>query len=134
VGVTALLAVATIAIVAAVSSQRTEPSQRPLPSAVLELLPGEGTVALRQSPIGATLRSEFTGTVAVDGRDVPLDERTVDEMGTSRRVTFTPGHNRVITTLRPGAHTATVYWWSITEPNPDDYARASAFTWSFTVE
>jgi hypothetical protein len=133
--VIALLVVASTGLIVAVGTQHTE--QEPLvqlPAAVVAVLPEPGAVGFRQDVVGADLRTDYLGTVAIDGRDIPLDQVTVQEMGTVRRISYQPGDGRAIGQLEPGAHTATVYWWGQAEPAPDRYDRSvDSFSWSFTV-
>ena len=130
-----LLAGATTVLIVAVSSQRTQEGPLiELPAALVRVLPEPGAVGFRQDIVGADLRNDFQGTVAIDGRDIPLDQVTVSELGPVRRISYQPGAGRAIGQLEPGAHTATVYWWDAVGPAPDSYDESVAsFSWSFTV-
>jgi hypothetical protein len=131
----ALLLVALTILVAAVASQRNNSEgEHALPPAVVALIPAPGDVRFRQDAIGAALAVDYKGALAIDGRDIPLDQLQVDELGSSRRISFQPGPDRVFSTLSPGPHHATVYWWPETQRAPDSYAKVPSYTWSFKLE
>ncbi len=119
----------------------TQPRQsRPAP--VLRVFPVEGAASLRQEPIGAQLGDDYTGEIEVDGQPIPVDqlERPEPIQGDSspaarglsglNQVSFTPGPDRAIESLAPGAHTVRILFWLKVGETRD---QAQAYSWGFTA-
>ena len=118
-------------------SQRNDPVSE-LPDDIVALLPAPGEVALRQGDIAAFLAPHLTGELTIDGIPIPADQTDVLQQGTSVRVSFRPGEDKVIEQLAPDRHRATITWWPDTG-RVDDRTRAEesgeirSYTWAFRV-
>ncbi len=137
------LRVATVAVVAVVGvnvliwggrAQVNGPAARQRPVEIQELFPDESQLMLPQNKVGADLRDEFTGQVAIDGHIIPQDQITGDpSLG---QVFFEPGADKDFREISKGSHNATIEWW----PREIKTAEAAAakhelrsYTWAFKV-
>jgi hypothetical protein len=112
------------------------------PAAIVRVFPTEGAASLRQEPIGAQLADEFTGEIEVDAQPIPVDQTERPAPLTSgsspaprglsglNQVSFTPGPNQVIESLRPGPHVARILYWMKVGETRD---QALAYSWTFTA-
>lgn len=138
----ALVAVAAVALVAAGLSHRTDdPSAVDRPREIVALLPEPGSVAFRQDDIGADLLPYLTGTLVIDGREIPEDQIDLQDLGTARRVTFRPGVDdagepKAIEELEPGRHSVQILWWNEVQgrPGADATGHLGSYRWEFTVQ
>ena len=130
---TIVLAAVTILVVGG-AAQVNGPAtiQRNPEIAVLE--PNESDQLLPQGEVGAQLKGDFTGQIAIDGRLIPQDQVTTTLSPAS--VVFDPGPDKDIHEFTKGGHTAVIEWWPITFTTAEA-ARAKSqlrsYTWSFNV-
>jgi hypothetical protein len=100
--------------------------------AVLE--PNESDQLLPQGEVGAQLKGDFAGQIAIDGKVIPQDQ--VTSTLSPAAVTFDPGPNKDIREFTKGGHTAVLEWWPITFRTAEA-AKAQhqlrSYTWSFNV-
>jgi hypothetical protein len=104
------------------------------PDEIVTLQPNESDELLPQGEVGAQLRANLTGQIAIDGKPIPQDQVTSDaSLGT---IAFDPGPGKDIQEFTKGGHTAVLEWW------PTTFATAEAakakhelrsYTWSFNV-
>jgi hypothetical protein len=137
--VASALAVAAIALVAAGLSNRTDEPATDVPSDVVALIPPPGAVAFRQDDVGAELQPYLTGTVVLDGREIPEDQLTVQDLGSAQRVTYRPGVDaqgvpKEIEELEPGRHVVEVKWWNEVQGRPNGDGHLGSYRWEFTVQ
>ena len=137
------LRVATVAAVALIGvnvliwgarAQIDGPAAKARPVEIQELFPAESQLMLPQDKVGADLRDEFTGQVAIDGRIMPQDQITGDpNLG---QVFFEPGPDKDLREISKGAHNATIEWWPREIKTAEDAAAKRAlrsYTWAFKV-
>ncbi len=133
--ITALVGVALFGIVYAFTIGQTgEPGQPdregvsrvfPAPGAQEIRPPGDET--MRDLEIGVEFEPGWTGTLQVEGVEIPPDQlRRVPELF---QVWFRPGPGKAIEELRPGRHCATALAWRINETRDD----ARSIPWCFQV-
>ncbi|HWS46862.1 MAG TPA: hypothetical protein VN636_13430 [Acidimicrobiia bacterium] len=115
-------------------AQVNGPAAKQRPNEIVALYPNEGELLLPQGMVGADVRPDFTGQIAIDGRVIPTDQITGDpNLG---EVHFDPGPGMDIRELAKGPHNATIEWWPRTISTPEA-ARAQqqlrSYTWAFEV-
>jgi hypothetical protein len=106
----------------------------PLPEAIELLVPVPGSVIRPQESVGADLKDTYTGALFIDDVRIPQDQTKITQaLG---QVSFRPGPNLEIESLRPGHHFATIHYWP-QEKGDEDAARAAgaikSYTWQFTA-
>ncbi|MGH9244692.1 MAG: hypothetical protein ACRD29_10315 [Acidimicrobiales bacterium] len=98
------------------------------PDVVEFLVPRQGAEALQQSVVAADLAAGWTGTLVVNGTEIPENQLSRDQG--QNIVEYRPGPGRAITQLPPGRNCAQVIVWPVNE------SRARARTpieWCFEV-
>lgn len=90
-----------------------DPDREPAPSAVEQLFPADGAEALQQVQVGVDLGSAFTGTLYIDGIEVPEDQLVRVEA--LNQVFFSPGDGQVIEEWEPGRNCVRAIVWPIVE-------------------
>ena len=106
----------------------------PLPPEIEYLVPVPGSVIRPQEDVGADLKDTYTGALFIDDVRIPQDEaKFTPGLG---QVSFRPGPNKEIESLRPGHHYATIHFWP-QEKGDEPAARAAgvvkSYTWQFTA-
>lgn len=98
-----------------------------LPPEVERIVPSAGSIIRPQGAVLVDLVDTYTGVLAIDGEEIPLDQLTVVEpLG---QISFSPDEAKEITRFEPGTHSATVTFWEKAETR----ASAQSFTWQFRV-
>ncbi len=96
---------------------------------VVELfVPSEGSEVLRQAQVGIDLTSDFTGTLVVNGTEIPEDQ--LQRRPELNQIFFQPGEGQVIERLAPGRNCVQAVIWRL------DRSRANArppIEWCFQV-
>jgi len=95
---------------------------------VEQLVPQPGSEVLRQAPLGIDLTSGWTGTLVVNGTEIPEDQLTREPA--LNQIFFEPGPGTVIEQLPPGQNCIEAIIWRESE------SRADARTprrWCFEV-
>jgi hypothetical protein len=128
-----VLVVVNVLIIGAVAQRDGAPAaDRPLE--IQQLFPDEQALMLPQGSVGADLRDEFTGQVAIDGHLIPQDQTTI-QLGLGI-VVFEPGEGKDFVEFRKGAHNAIIQWWPRTITSPEE-AKAKrqlrSYGWAFNV-
>jgi len=95
--------------------------------AVDALIPEDGAETLAQSQIGLDLAPGYTGTLSINGIEVPEDELVDDRQ--QYRLIWTPSENSSLGDLPPGENCAQASIWRI-EDGPDN---ARVVSWCFNV-
>ncbi|HLM65022.1 MAG TPA: hypothetical protein VK306_12040 [Acidimicrobiales bacterium] len=89
------------------------------------LLPARNSQVPQQETVGIDLIASWTGTLSVNGVEIPPDELQVtQELGL---VQFTPGDGRAVEELRTGQNTIVATVWPLEEGRE----AATNVTWSF---
>lgn len=106
----------------------------PLPPEIEYLVPVPGSIIRPQEDVGADLKDTYTGALFIDDVRVPQDETNFTAgLG---QVSFRPGPQKEIESLRPGHHYATIHFWP-QDKGDEDAARAAgvvkSYTWQFTA-
>lgn len=78
---------------------------------VERLIPERDEQVVRQAAIGVDLAAGWTGTLVVDGREVPADELT--ERPDLFQITFTPGEGKVVEELTAGTNCVAAIVWRL---------------------
>ncbi len=104
------------------------------PAEIVTLEPNESDQLLPQGEVGAQLRANLVGQIAIDGKIIPQDQITsTPSLGT---ITFDPGPGKDIQEFSKGGHTAVLQWWPSTIQTAEA-AKARhelrSYTWSFNV-
>ena len=106
----------------------------PLPDEIELLVPAPGSVIRPQEDVGADLKDTYTGALFIDDIRIPQNE-TKFTVGLGQ-VSYRPGPNLEIESLRPGHHYATIHYWPQAKGD-EDAARAAgavkSYTWQFTA-
>ncbi|HUF99393.1 MAG TPA: hypothetical protein VMM60_14790 [Ilumatobacter sp.] len=126
----------------------TGDDRSPLPANVEQVLPvPEAVQALSQTQVFADLAEGFTGTLSIDGIDIPtesirdlatpnpqpgqqtdLPAVTIFEPGNAT-LTFTPSSGAPIESFGEGVHTVVMRYWNV-EAGENS---ARVYTWTFNV-
>ncbi len=104
------------------------------PAEILSLSPNESDELLPQGEVGAQLRANFVGQIAIDGKIIPQDQVTsTPSLGT---IFFDPGPGKDIQEFSKGGHNAVLEWWPSTIQTAEA-AKAQhqlrSYSWSFNV-
>jgi hypothetical protein len=106
----------------------------PPPPEIEYLVPVPGAVIRPQEDVGADLKDTYTGALFIDDVRIPQDQTKIT-LGLGQ-VSFRPGPNKEIESLRPGHHYATIHFWP-QEKGDEPAARAAgaikSYTWQFTA-
>jgi hypothetical protein len=95
---------------------------------VEDLIPRRSDQVPQQSSVGIDLIPSWTGTLEVNGTEVPADELTVtDELGL---IQFAPGPGRAVEQLQTGTNTVRAIVWPRSESRE---TAAETVTWTFEV-
>ncbi len=126
--------VAVTLLVVGGAAQINGPATVQRPAEIVSLSPNESDQLLPQGEVGAQLRTNFTGQIAIDGHVIPQDQMAINPgLGT---IFFDPGAGKDIQEFTKGGHTAVIQWWPVTIPTVEA-ARAQhqlrSYTWSFNV-
>ena len=125
-----LLASAAVVLVLAfqwsVDEEDTVVARDPL---VTNISPEPGDQALRQDTIFAEIQLPYTGVLKIDGIEVGDPHLQRIQVGSSTRLSYTPGPGTITGVLSSGPHRATVVYW-----RPDaGRENAREYIWSFDV-
>lgn len=94
---------------------------------VERLIPARNAQVPRQSTVGIDMAVGWTGTLVVNGTEIPADELSVtEELGL---VQFTPGEGRAVEELRAGQNRVTAIVW----PRSEGREGARTVDWTFDV-
>ena len=108
---------------------------RELPLKIESVIPAPDALIRPQEDVGADLADDHTGELQIDDVPIPRDQLTIRE--SLGEVLFRPAEGREITVLRPGPHSATIFYWPKAEaPDMVEARRLKilrSFTWSFTA-
>lgn len=123
----ALLVVIVLGSVYVLSKKASEGSGTLNNSAIERLIPTSGAKVLQQDIIGIDLAPGYEGTIALNGKPLPLDQ--VNVVPPLNQITYKPGPDKIYESLPPGENCLTAtYWMSSKGPN-----QATRQTWCFTV-
>ena len=122
-------------IIAAVYIGGRGDENRELPVKIESVIPAPDAVIRPQEDVGADLADDHIGVLEIDGVPIPEDQLTIREaLG---EVLFRPAEGREIERLRPGPHSATIFYWQQGKAVDKEDAFAKdvlrSFTWSFTA-
>jgi len=81
----------------------------------------------RQTRIYAELKSDYVGSLVVNGVEIPADQQ--DHLGGSNTVGYTPGPGTATGVLKPGENCALVFYWHPEESR----ANAETYKWCWKV-
>jgi hypothetical protein len=95
---------------------------------VEDFFPERNAQVPQQSSVGIDLESDWTGTLVINGVEIPEDELQVtDELGL---VQYTPGDGKAVEELRTGTNSVTAVVW----PRSESRETASQnIVWTFEV-
>ena len=89
------------------------------------LLPTESAEVLRQTEVGIDLAAGYTGTLTINGTEIPASQlSSIPELN---KILYRPGPNKVIDQLNPGRNCVTASFW-LSSQGPDE---ATSRTWCF---
>ena len=104
--------------------------QEPVSSEIVEqLFPPRNSEALQQVQVGIDLGPGYTGTLVVDGEEVPDDQ--LDERPELNQLFFSPGEGRVLEEWLPGRNCVRAIVWPMSEGRDGDSTRD--VDWCFEV-
>ena len=83
------------------------------PDVIEFLVPAEGSEVLQQSNVAADLAAGWTGTLVINGTEIPENQLVV-EPG-QNIVEYRPGPGLVVEQLPPGRNCAQVITWRVNE-------------------
>ena len=99
-----------------------------LPATIVSLQPTPGGIIRPQDTIIVQLQPTLTGTLVLDGQEIPTNQlEKVPELG---EVSYRPGPGRGLEQFAPGRHSVTVEYWLQTKKRP---IHPGTYTWSFQV-
>ena len=126
-----LLATAVVGIVFAFQlAEEPEDAVVHRDSRVTNIFPEAGDTILRQDTVSADLAFPHTGVLIIDGVEISEPQLKSVQVGTSTRLSYTPGPDSITGFLRAGRHNAEVLFW-----HPErGRQRASSFRWTFDVK
>lgn len=109
--VLSLVAASGVVLIVAGINSVEERENRPtlLNSAVRSVVPADGDLDLRQGVVGFTLDPRYEGRLVLDG--VPIPDDQLHFAAGVNSWTYRPGPGTETGPLRPGRHTARVYYW-----------------------
>lgn len=120
-----LLAGAFVGLVIAFQLHDDSPNPRLRPSAIRAISPEQDTLQLRQTEIFVELDPSYTGSLIVNGTQIPDDQ--LDVIKGLNRYSFTPADGREVKTLPPGRNCIVVTFASVGGGSPGSYQ------WCFNV-
>ena len=99
-----------------------------LPATILSLQPTPEGIIRPQDTITVQLQTDLTGTLVLDGQEIPTNQlQKVPELG---EVSYRPGPGKGLEQFPPGRHSVTVEYWLQTKPRP---IHPGTYTWTFQV-
>jgi len=98
-----------------------------LPATIVSIQPRPGELIRPQDTIGAQLRGDLTGTLVLDGQEIPVGQ--LERLGVGE-VAFRPGPGKDLSQFPPGTHSVTVEYWVAAKPRP---IHPASFSWTFRV-
>ncbi len=99
-----------------------------LPTTILSLQPTPGGIIRPQDTITVELQTDLTGTLVLDGQEIPTNQlERVPELG---EVSYRPGPGKGLEQFAPGTHSVVVEYWLQTKPRP---IHPSTYSWTFRV-
>jgi len=129
----ALFLVITAAVIGA-AAQQNGPATPRRPGAIVQLTPEEGQLALPQDTVGAQLRTDFSGQLTIDGRNIPQDQVSGDpNLG---EFYFQPGPNKEFRELPKGQNSAVIEYWPRTIATAEEakaQGKLGSYSWAFNV-
>jgi hypothetical protein len=124
----ALLLVLNLVVVLLNNADTSREQTTGLPATITSLQPRPGELIRPQDTITVQLRPELTGTLVLDGQEIP--EGQLSRVAGLGEVSFRPGPGKDLSELPPGTHTVTIEYWVATKPRP---THPATFSWSFRV-
>ncbi|MCU1458831.1 MAG: hypothetical protein JWL73_2923 [Actinomycetia bacterium] len=126
--ITALLCV-NLLVYVGVSARTNEDNstEQSKPSEVQSVLPAPGDLERVQVTVSVDLRDDLTGSLVIDGTNIPDDQ--VDRVPALGQLSFRPGPGKEFERLEPGSHTVTVNYHLQQSANRD----RGTYSWSFTT-
>ncbi len=97
--------------------------------AIERLIPPPGSEILRQEAVGVDLASGWTGTLQVNGVDIPEDQVDDDDLASTGVLTYTVGEDKAVERFEAGENCATVVYRRVEDAPADSRSR----TWCFNV-
>jgi hypothetical protein len=125
--VSLLLAVAAAALYVGLVSSVDHKSEVADNQHIAALFPAPHGTALRQTRIVAQLKDGYTGTLIVEGIEIP--DAQVEHLEGLDTVAFTPGPGTETGPLQPGKRCARVVYWPLTSSRAD----AAYYDWCWQV-
>ena len=115
-------------------SQQNGPAAVQRPQAVKDVQPVEGTLALPQDTVSATVDTRYSAQLVINNRVIPADEVNGDPgLGT---YTFQPGAGKEFSELPKGTNSAVVQWWPKSFATPEAakaQQKLDSYSWTFRV-
>jgi hypothetical protein len=125
--VTALLCVNLLVYVGMTARTNEDDStEQSKPSEVQSVLPAPGDLERVQVTVSVDLRDDLTGSLVIDGTNIPDDQ--VDRVPALGQLSFRPGPGKELERLEPGTHTVTV-----TYHEQRSNRNRGVYSWSFTT-
>jgi hypothetical protein len=104
--------------------------QEPVGTEVVErLFPPRNSEALQHVQMGVDLGTGYTGTLVVEGQEVPVEQ--IDERPELNQLFFSPGEGQLIDEWRAGRNCVAADYWRISE-GPDGESSGT-IEWCFDV-
>ena len=125
--ISVILAVCLVGMVWALNQSRTTPRVVYRDSAIIQVIPAEGDLDLRQARIGVELAPAWTGVLLVDGTEIPEDQ--LQRVVGLNQIFYYPGPGKETGALAPGRHCATAFVWQITQSR----RAGHPYSWCFNV-
>lgn len=104
-----------------------DPEREPEASVVEQLFPADGAEALQQVQVGVDLGPAYTGSLYIDGVEVP--EEQLVRVEALNQIFFSPGDGQLIDEWRPGRNCVRAIVWPIVEGR----AESRDVDWCFEV-
>ncbi|HEV2310966.1 MAG TPA: hypothetical protein VGU73_10595 [Acidimicrobiia bacterium] len=123
-----LIAVANLGVLLLNKSDTTAPAPVGQPATVVSVLPSPGSLARPQTTIDVQLQTNLTGTLVIDGQEVPLNQ--LETAVVTGEVAYRPGPGKPLQQFAPGNHSVTVEFWLATKPRP---TNPGSYSWTFRV-
>jgi hypothetical protein len=117
-------------VIAVNHTETGEPQVAESGGVIEQLTPAPDSRVLRQTDISMDLSTGWTGTMVVDGHEIPEDQ--VDVNTALNLVTFTPGPGKDIEQLQPGQNCVQPLVWRLGKETRTD--AKSLQTWCFQVD
>jgi hypothetical protein len=114
-------------------SQQNGPAAVQRPVSVVDVQPVEGTSALPQDSVSATVRTQFSAQLIIDNQLIPADEVTGNGLG---QIVFEPGPGKTYRELPKGTNEAVVQWWPKAISTPEAAKaqnKLDSYRWTFKI-